>query len=77
MHFFFATLTEDESFEELKNDMYALTLEKQKCVISDEQPYSGEILKEVPKENLISPSSFGFLKDNKAFNKTVDAMVSG
>ena len=72
-----SSLTEDELFEEVKNEMIALTLEQQKSVISNQQPYSGQILKEISKKEFVSPSQFGSLQDKKAFNEAIDEMIRG
>ena len=37
------SLTEDQSFEELKKGIIGLNFEKQKCMVLEEQPYSGQI----------------------------------
>ena len=71
------SLTEDQLFEELKKGIIGLNFEKQKCVVLEEQPYSGQILEKISKENFVSPSNFAASKNSQAFTKAINAMVNG
>ena len=73
----YMSLTEDQAFEELKNGIIGLNFEKQKCVVLEEQPYSGQILEKISKENFVSPSSFAASKNSQSFTKAINAMVNG